>query len=125
APTLFATLAPVIALSPYEVPQLPENARFDTVLLVDAGATTLAENLGAIRRADQIIAFGDDMSQNPSPFEIAVQTPREDETPVDHTRLRSAFSDHREVLPTLKLTRSYRAGGEDLTNLVNSRFYGG
>jgi hypothetical protein len=29
------------------------------------------------------------------------------------------------VLPTLTLTRSYRAGGEDLTNLVNSRFYNG
>ncbi len=29
------------------------------------------------------------------------------------------------MLPELSLTRSYRAGGEDLTNLVNSRFYGG
>lgn len=125
APALFTALAPVIAMSPYEVPQLSENVRFDTVLLVDAGATTLAENLGAIRRADQIVAFGDDMSQTPSPFQIAVQSPREEDGTDDAPQLRSAFTDLREVLPTLKLTRSYRAGGEDLTNLVNSRFYGG
>ena len=29
------------------------------------------------------------------------------------------------MLPTLSLTRSYRAGGEDLAELVNRRFYGG
>jgi len=29
------------------------------------------------------------------------------------------------LLPTLTLTRSYRAGGEDLAQLVNHRFYGG
>ena len=124
APMLFSTLAPVLAMSPYEVPQLPENARFDAVILVDAGATTLSENLGAIRRADQVVAFGDDITQTPSPFEIAVHTPDEVETPV-HAPLRSVFSELSEVLPTLTLTRSYRAGGEDLTSLANTRFYGG
>ena len=37
----------------------------------------------------------------------------------------SAYAQLRAVLPELSLTRSYRAGGEDLTNLVNSRFYSG
>lgn len=128
APALFSALAPVLTMSPYEVSQLPENMRFDAVLLVDAGATTLAENLGAIRRGDQVVAFGDDMTQTPSRFEIAVQAPvspdNSSEEP-EFEELRSVFSSLSEVLPTLKLTRSYRAGGEDLTNLVNTRFYDG
>ena len=124
SPVLFSTLAPVLAMSPYEVSQLPETARFDTVLLVDAGATTLAENLGAIRRAEQVVVFGDDTTQTPSRFEIGVHVPDAESADAE-TQLRSALSELSEVLPTLKLTRSYRAGGEDLTNLVNSRFYGG
>lgn len=124
APTLFGALAPVLAMSPYEVPQIPASMKFDTVILVDAGATTLAENLGAIRRADQIVAFGDDITQTPSPFEIAVHAPDDGESVHEHD-LTSAYADLIEVLPTLRLTRSYRAGGEDLTNLVNTRFYDG
>lgn len=128
APTLLATLAPVWAMSPYEVAQLPDSMKFDTVLLVDAGATSLVENLGAIRRADQVVAFGDTMTQSPSRFEIAVG-PVEDvegaSSDAELTHDQSAFAQLGEVLPTLTLTRSYRAGGEDLTHLVNTRFYGG
>ena len=125
APALFSTLAPVLVMSPYEVPQIPSGARFDTVLLVDAGATTLAENLGAIRRADQVVAFGDDTTQVPSDFEIAVRTPGDEPEATAAEPLRSALAELSTVLPTLQLTRSYRAGGEDLTNLVNTRFYDG
>jgi len=56
APTLMEVLAPVWVCSPYEVPQLPPELRFDTVLLLDAGATTLVENVGAIRRSRQVVA---------------------------------------------------------------------
>ncbi|MFV0433355.1 MAG: AAA family ATPase, partial [Leucobacter sp.] len=127
APDLLSVLAPVWAMSPYEVSQLPESMRFDTVLLVDAGATTLVENLGAIRRAEQVVAFGDTMTQTPSRFEISVtsDTPSSDEVDVEAMHASSAFAKLRDVLPMLTLTRSYRAGGEDLTNLVNNRFYGG
>ena len=125
APTLLSTLAPVWTMSPYEVAQLPDAMRFDTVLLVDAGATTLVENIGAIRRAEQVVAFGDTMTQTPSRFEIAVGATSHDETDSDDLYAQSAFAQLSEVLPTLTLTRSYRAGGEDLTQLVNTRFYGG
>ena len=37
----------------------------------------------------------------------------------------SALAKLSQLLPTLSLTRSYRAGGEDLAELVNRRFYGG
>ncbi|QZY53402.1 AAA family ATPase [Leucobacter tenebrionis] len=129
SPNLMAVLAPVWVMSPYEVAQLPDTMRFDAALLVDAGATTLVENLGAIRRADQVIAFGDTMTQTPAPFDISVggslDEGEEDPVDVDALHRSSAFAQLSEVLPTLTLTRSYRAGGEDLTNLVNNRFYDG
>ena len=128
APTLLGVLAPVWVLSPYEVAGLPSQLRFDATVLVDAGATTLVENVSAIRRAQQIVAFGDAVTQTPSRFEIAVRSP---EAEADGAKARedlhgrSAYAQLSTVLPELSLTRSYRAGGEDLTSLVNTRFYGG
>src|SRR5699024_9658171 len=66
APSLARSLAPVWLASPYEVAQLGSQT-FDTVLLVDAGAMTIAETAGAIRRARQVVAFGDPVTQTPSP----------------------------------------------------------
>jgi hypothetical protein len=135
-------LAPVWLASPYEVSKL-DDQHFDAVLLVDAGATTLAENVGAIRRGKQIVAFGDPVTQTPSPFEtgitdagggtnanarvsrVSLADRAERETNVDALHADSALARLGELLPTLTLTRSYRAGGEDLTELVNHRFYGG
>lgn len=128
APTLMSVLAPVWALSPYEVAQLPKSMRFDTVLLLDSGATTIAENIGAIRRARQVVAFGDPVTQTPAPFEVAVRLPVEHGSAgADREALhaQNTFAQLGEVLPQVALTRSYRAGGEDLTHLVNSRFYDG
>lgn len=131
APDLLNVLAPVWMASPYEVAQLPDSLNFDTVLLVDAGATTLVENLGAIRRGQQIVAFGDAVTQTPAAFETALRAPV-DEDAVDYEAIdaealhnNSALAKLGELLPTYQLTRSYRAGGEDLTNLVNTRFYDG
>lgn len=131
APTLFRVLAPVWLTSPYEVPAIDDSIAFDTVILVDAGATTIAENLGAIRRAKQIVAFGDPVTQTPTLFETGISDldrPRleaEGEHGVDAAHADSALARLGELLPTMTLTRSYRAGGEDLAELVNTRFYGG
>lgn len=128
APHLVRSLAPVWMCSPYEVAQLPADLRFDAVFLVDAGATTLAENAGAIARAKQIVALGDPVTQSPSTFTIAVPVPGSDghsETTEAIPHEQSALARLAEVLPVLTLTRSYRAGGEDLAELVNHRFYEG
>lgn len=131
APELLSVLSPVWMASPYEVPQLPEGLTFDTVLLVDAGATQFVENIGAIRRASQVVAFGDPVTQTPSAFEIAVQSPRDessregDRGAAEQLHRSSALATLGELLPVYQLTRSYRAGGEDLTQLVNSKFYDG
>ncbi len=124
APTLTAALAPVWITSPYQVPDIPDAVAFDTVLLVDAAALTLAEAAPALRRARQAIAFGDPVIQRPTPFRIAIGEDEEweNEVPVDEVSVFERLSD---ILPVSTLTRSYRAGGEDLAELINDAFYGG
>jgi hypothetical protein len=131
APHLFRALAPVWLASPYDVPDIDDVIPFDTVILVDAGSTTIAENLGAIRRARQVVAFGDPVTQTPTLFETGIDDADEQRVPgstehgVDALHADSALARLGELLPTLTLTRSYRAGGEDLAELVNRRFYAG
>ncbi|WP_428834402.1 DEAD/DEAH box helicase [Parafrigoribacterium mesophilum] len=129
APHLSRTVAPVWLASPYEVHTITDTLRFDTVILVDAGAISLAESVGAIRRGKQTVAFGDPVTQTPSTFEIAISG-REDAgdratTSLDEVHADSVLARLGTLLPTLALTRSYRAGGEDLAELVNRRFYAG
>jgi hypothetical protein len=129
APHLARSIAPIWLASPYEIDAVVDTIPFDTVILVDAGATTLAENVGAIRRARQVVAFGDPVTQTPASFGIAVADvaiageTRDD--PADDLHASSALASLGTLLPTLALTRSYRPGGEDLAELVNRRFYGG
>jgi hypothetical protein len=131
APHLSRTIAPVWLASPYEVHQIAESCVFDTVILVDAGATTVAENVGAIRRARQVVAFGDPVTQSPAPFDTGIPDPENDARVIptpeqsDERHAESALARLGGLLTTLSLTRSYRAGGEDLAELVNRRFYGG
>lgn len=128
APHLTKALNPVWIASPYEVPQIFETIPFDAVILVDAGATTIGENALAIRRARQVVAFGDPVTQTPTPFEIAIRDRRgASDSPADAADLHedSALAVLGRVLPSFTLTRSYRASGEDLVELVNRRFYGG
>jgi hypothetical protein len=131
SPHLSRTIAPVWLASPYEVPDIVDSCVFDTVILVDAGATTIAENVGAIRRAKQVVAFGDPVTQSPAPFATGLADLDERELPdpspeqSDERHADSALARLSGLLTTLSLTRSYRAGGEDLAELVNRRFYGG
>jgi hypothetical protein len=130
APHLSRTVAPVWLASPYEVSQITDTLHFDTVILVDAGATTLAENVGSIRRGKQTVAFGDPVTQTPAPFTIALtdsgdEQPEDAAATLDELHAESALARLGTLLPTLALTRSYRAGGEDLAELVNRRFYAG
>jgi len=131
APHLSRAVAPVWLASPYEVATIADTMPFDAVILVDAGATTIAETVGAIRRAKQVVAFGDPVTQTPAAFAIAIddqfteQPPAPDEETLDDLHENSSLSRLGSILPTFSLTRSYRPGGEDLAELVNRRFYGG
>lgn len=131
APHLSRALAPVWLASPYEVDAITDAMQVDAVILVDAGAMTMAESIGAIRRAKQTVAFGDPVTQTPAAFRIAIADDFEQPEPtaaepdLDAIHADSALARLGTLLPTLALTRSYRAGGEDLAELVNRRFYAG
>ncbi|GAA2888048.1 AAA family ATPase [Microbacterium esteraromaticum] len=124
APDLTRVLAPVWIASPYEVPLIPDSVEFDAVLLVDAAAVNLAETAPAIRRARQVVAFGDPVTQRPTPFTVATIVDPDWEPEVEFDDV-SVFERLAELFPVMTLTRSYRAGGEDLAELINDAFYGG
>lgn len=124
APTLGRALAPVWLASPYEVPRIPDSVMFDTVIIADAGAICLAEAAPAIRRARQVVVLGDPVTQRPSPFTLAAGSAPQPEADVTFDDV-SVFEKLADLLPVYTLTRSYRAGGEDLAELVNDAFYGG
>lgn len=125
APHLSRPIAPIWLASPYDVHEISDDIPFDTVILLDAGSITVPEAAGAIRRGRQVVAIGDPVTQSPAPFQVAVADPPADEGDVDARHAASALFQLSELLPTLSLTRSYRAGGEDLAELVNRRFYAG
>jgi len=127
APHLDRALSPVWLASPYEIAQISPVMPFDTVILVDAGTLTVAESALAIRRGRQVIAFGDPVTQVPTPFETAVRERRGADSgePVADLHEGSALSVLSGLLRVFTLTRSYRAGGEELVELVNRRFYAG
>ncbi len=125
APTLLRTLAPVWLASPYDVPGIPLELAFDVVIIADAAAVCLPEAAPALRRARQVVVFGDPVTQKPTPFRVSSGIPAEDDAPAEPFDDTSVFERLAELLPVATLTRSYRAGGEDLAELVNDAFYGG
>ncbi|GAA3629748.1 hypothetical protein GCM10022200_10590 [Microbacterium awajiense] len=131
APTLMRRLAPMWLASPYDVVQIPADQQFDVLIVADAAALCLAEAAPALRRGRQVVVFGDPVTQKPTPFRVAAGVASEgsdapgddgDAVPFDGT---SVFERLAELVPIVTLTRSYRAGGEDLAELVNDAFYGG
>nr|WP_231637196.1 AAA family ATPase [Microbacterium sp. No. 7] len=121
--SLLRTLAPVWLASPYDVPQIADS--FDAVIIADAGALCLAEAAPALRRARQVVVFGDPVTQKPTPFQLASGLPTgEEQGPAAFDEV-SVFERLADLLPVMTLTQSYRAGGEDLVQLVNDAFYGG
>lgn len=126
APHLSRALAPVWLASPYDVPKLPPSLGFDVVMVVDAGAVTLPEVAPAIRRGRQVVAFGDPVIQRPEPFSVGVP-PEGALDDVDREALhpQSALGVLSEILPSHKISRSYRVTGEDLADVVDRNFYAG
>jgi len=120
APNIFAVIAPVFMMSPFEVAtKVPSDHVFDTVLVLDAAGTTTAENFSALRRAKQVIAFGDEAIANPVGFEIECR-------PKSLGRgfsVNSIYQDVREHFDSEVLRRSYRTSGQILGSLINREFY--
>ena len=120
APSIWPVIAPAVLISPFKVAsELSKAAEYDCVLVLDAAGTSVAENLSALNRASQVIAFGDDAVAAPVGFEIESRpTPlnREFEVP-------SIFDEVRRTFGVETLRRSYRATSSALGELLNREFY--
>jgi hypothetical protein len=118
APTLTDILAPVWCISPYEIGTLAPNQRFDVVILVDAGAMSVAEVAPAISRGDQIVTFGDPVTDRPTSFTV---TP--DDSVDAGLGSRSVLAELAQILPTHAMTMSYRPLGTGLAAQISTQFY--
>lgn len=120
APNILPTIAPVVLLPPLEVPRwLKPQTQFDCVLVLDAAGSTVAENVPALKRSTQLIAFGDEAIAAPVGFEVE---PRP--TAMDRPVLQqSVFAQVAEVFGVETLRRSYRSTGSALGQFINQEFY--
>ena len=120
APTLLDIVAPVWLLSPYAVSQLAPKHQFDVVILVDAAAISEAEAAPAIARGRQIVAFGDPITDQPTPFSISPT----DSLPAASTNP-SVLAKLAQYVPTHTLTKSYRPLGTALAAQISAHLYSG
>jgi hypothetical protein len=120
APTLTDILAPVWCVSPYAIGSLGADQRFDVVMLIDAGAMSVAEAAPAISRGTQIVAFGDPVTDHPTPFAI---TPNDGVDTVLGPL--SVLSELAAVLPSHALTKSYRPLGTGVAAQISQHLYSG
>ena len=120
---LVSALLPVWAASPLVLPMvLPEDRRFDTVVLLDAESTSLQSAVPALARASQVVAFGDSWLGGPRPFTIGVEPAG---APLQHVELLSAFDALQRVLPTRSLSTVYRGTDKALLRQLSDSFYDG
>ena len=119
APNIAKLLCGVVLTSPFDVAASLAHQEFDVVLVLDAAGTTIAENLSALKRAGQVVAFGDEAIASPNGFEIeCIEDPIELEPAA-----RSIFSVVQETFGSLTLRRSWRQNGQTLGALINREFY--
>lgn len=126
APHLTKALSPIWLSSPYTTHRLPEAIRFDVVFVVDAGALTVPEVAGAIKRAPQLVAVGDPVTQVPSSFSVGLHAPEKTDTQdLDALHEESVLAALADIVPSVSITKSHRGSGDDLAHVVNLAFYGG
>lgn len=116
-------LVPVWTSSPLGVAeQFPAQARFDTVILLDAETLSVPAALGPISRAEQVIAFGDPVSGTPKPFHVSADPAAREAGQQVPT---SIFAELAEVLPQHRLRRVHRGVDQELTELLSEALYEG
>ncbi len=118
AGAVWEALSQAIITSPFRVHALT-GYKFDSLLILDAAATGVAEAAQALKIADQVIAFGDPVISAPESFETVA---RANQGPSEATRS-SVFdlvSANCEVFP---LRKNYRIKGQVLGTYLNQTFY--
>jgi hypothetical protein len=109
-----------IALSPYEIAgKVPQNLQFDTALILDAAGSNVGDNISALMRVNQVIAFGDSAIAAPVGFELeANELPTELEETAE-----SVFEKVARIFGVESMRKSWRPTGQTLGSLINREFY--
>lgn len=120
APTLSNYLLAAIGASPYELPGLlAQGQKFDVAIVLDAAGTTVGENLAALSRVQQVVAFGDSAIAAPVGFELeANEVPTRLETTSE-----SLFDKVARIFGVESMRKNWRPTGQTLGTLINREFY--
>lgn len=116
---LWRVLASAVAISPYRIGQLAKSENFDTLLILDAASSGVAEVLPALSLAEQVIAFGDPVIAAPENFETVSRTASEKEP----TLRDSAYDLIADEFEVLSINRNWRISGQVLGKYLNQAFY--
>ena len=117
---LSSILLGAVAASPYEVAAaLPNKYSFDAVLVLDAAGSTIGENLSALMRSEQVIAFGDSAIAAATGFELEPSNqPMAPEEVGD-----SIFDQVARIFGVEAMRKSWRPTGQTLGAFINREFY--
>lgn len=121
-PNLLQPLVPIVTTSPLALAELSPHISFDTVLVLDSESIGLATGLGAISRANQVVAFGDAVSGRPVGFQVSIDPTARPSHP------RQAESVHRaltRVLPVVPLKFMHRGVNQYLAHTLGNQLYDG
>ena len=120
AGSLSNVLLGAVALSPYEVAgKIPASMTFDTALVLDAAGSNVGDNLSALLRVDQVVAFGDSAIAAPVGFELEAN---EIPTNLEETS-ESVFEKVARIFGVESMRKSWRPTGQTLGTLINREFY--
>ena len=108
--------------SPLALADLSANIRFDTVIVLDAETIGLATGLGAISRADQVVAFGDAVSGRPVDFQVSVDPTARESQPRQVESVHQALN---RVLPVTALNVMHRGVNQYLARTLGDQLYDG
>ncbi|MEN9609154.1 MAG: hypothetical protein RLZZ06_1085, partial [Actinomycetota bacterium] len=117
---LTKVLLGAVALSPYEIAgKIPAGLKFDTALILDAAGSNLGDNVSALLRVDQVVAFGDSAIAAPVGFELEAN---EVPTILEATS-ESIFEKVARIFGVESMRKSWRPTGQTLGALINREFY--
>src|SRR5690625_1507237 len=121
-PKLLQPLIPILTTSPLALAELPAHITFDTVLVLDSETIGLATGLGAISRADQVVAFGDAVSGRPVSFQVSIDPTAPSAQPRQAESVHQALN---RVLPVVPLNVMHRGVNQYLARTLGDQLYDG
>jgi len=125
-----ALAKPIVMASPLSVAQfLPQDMRFDLLVMDEASQVEPVDALGAISRCGQLVVVGDDRQMPPTRFFQRMTDDAEPEETSDAPAAREVESIlglcNARGVPSALLRWHYRSRHESLIAVSNAQFYGG